>query len=206
MPQLTPRLRLVLTIAFLVALAGGWWWYNQRSVVAIAPPNDALADFGLEADAPLATPTPTVALIGVDVIGAVQQPGVYFLVSTARVQDAVVAAGGLAPTADREAINLAAHLTDAQQLLIPHIGAARPSVAAAPAAASNGSTSALININTADATALAALPGIGAAMAERIIEYRVANGPFASVDDLQNVRGIGATLFAKLKDGATTGE
>lgn len=142
------------------------------------------------------------ARVAVDVIGAVAQPGVYWLEPSARVVNVVDAAGGLAPDADREALNMAAPIMDGQQLRVPRIGEAVPAAAPAPAAtsgagATSGATGA-VDINTADATALDALPGIGPATAEAIIAYREANGPFKRGEDLQNVKGIGPAVYAKI--------
>ncbi len=146
---------------------------------------------------------PTVAppKLAVDIIGAVQQPGVYYVESTARVNDVVNAAGGLAPDADRERINLAAFVVDGQQIKVPRVGEAdQPGVAAAEGAPDSTS---LVDINTADAELLEELPGIGPATAEAIISYRSANGPFARIEDVQNVKGIGPSTFDELKDRIT---
>jgi len=147
------------------------------------------------------------ALIAVDVIGAVAAPGVYRLPPAARVDDAIAAAGGLAPDANRERINLAAPLEDGIQIRVPHVdesAAAMPEEqAAAPA---QGAERGAVDINTADAATLESLPGIGPATAAAIVAYREANGPFGSVDDLQNVKGIGPSLFGKLAGLVTVGE
>lgn len=198
------RRKILTVVVVLLMCAGLWWWqWNARQAQSIADlvPPDLAAPEAAVAD-PTSLPTPTVLTIAVDVIGAVQQPGVYFLQPTARITDAVTAAGGLAPNADRLAVNMAARLTDAQQIRIPHVGEStlttpEPLSSAVEAATSVAAT---VNINTADGATLATLPGIGPAMAQRIIEYRTANGRFASVEDLQNVRGIGPSIFAELKD------
>lgn len=138
-------------------------------------------------------------LIAVDVIGAVAAPGVYRLQPQSRVEDAVTAAGGLAPDANRERINLAAPVEDGVQIRVPRadesVAAAPDEQAAGPAEAAAGGT---VDINTADAAALEALPGVGPATAAAIVAHREANGPFQSVEDLQNVKGIGPSLFGKL--------
>ncbi|HEX6288472.1 MAG TPA: helix-hairpin-helix domain-containing protein [Herpetosiphonaceae bacterium] len=145
-------------------------------------------------------PQTTAARIGVDVIGAVQQPGVYYLDDPARIADAVAAAGGLAPDADRERINLAARVSDGQQIRVPRVGDdAQPSAAAEKSDRSPAS-SAAISINRADATTLAGLAGIGPTTAEAIVAYRTSNGPFKRIEDVQNVKGIGPALFSKIKD------
>jgi competence protein ComEA len=151
---------------------------------------------------PSATPTPG-SRIGVDVIGAVQQPGVYYLESPARIADAIEAAGGFAPDADREKINLASHLTDGQQVRVPRVGElAQTEPDSASAAESADST---VNINQADAAILDTLDGIGPATAEAIVEYRMSSGPFKQIEDIQDVKGIGPALFSKIKDQITVG-
>lgn len=155
--------------------------------------------------------------IVVDVDGAVAHPGLYKLPPDSRVQAALAAAGGLSPQADAHRINRAAKLHDGQKLYVLSQGESAP-----PLAASNGQgcegqscTSAdgadagsdaegqgLVNINTANATQLTQLPGIGPAIAQKIIDYRTANGPFTSVDDLTKVPGIGAAKLAQIKSHA----
>ena len=155
--------------------------------------------------------------IVVDVDGAVAHPGLYKLPPDSRVQAALAAAGGLSPQADVHRINRAAKLHDGQKLYVLSQGESAP-----PLAASNGQgcegqscTSAdgadagsdaegqgLVNINTANATQLTQLPGVGPAIAQKIIDYRTANGPFASVDDLTKVPGIGAAKLAQIKSHA----
>jgi competence protein ComEA len=153
-------------------------------------------------DTPATTPTPS-AQVAVDVIGAVRQPGVYYVDSTARVNDAVNAAGGLAPDADREQINLAAHLTDGQQIKVPRVSEATQLGTPERASDAGGSAKQLIDINTADAALLEQLPGVGSVTAQAIIDYRTANGAFARIEDVQNVKGIGPSTFNKLKDHIT---
>jgi competence protein ComEA len=149
-------------------------------------------------------PSPTPARLVVHVAGAVARPGVYTLAEGSRVNDAIEAAGGLTSRADEAALNLAAPLRDGQRLSIPAVGEA-PSpggiagVAEPAATPPAGEPGALININTASAAELDALPGIGAVLAQRIIDDRQANGPYASVDDLERVRGIGPALLASLR-------
>ena len=135
------------------------------------------------------------ARIYVHVLGAVASPGLYELPEGSRAVDAVAAAGGFARKADEAAVNLARFVTDGEQIIVPVIGASP---------ASSGPGSGLININSADATALETLPRIGPAMSARIIAWREANGRFASVDDLKKVAGIGDATFAALKDLVTT--
>ena len=155
--------------------------------------------------------------IVVDVDGAVAHPGLYKLPPDSRVQAALAAAGGLSPQADVHRINRAAKLHDGQKLYVLSQGESGPPQAASGGQSCEGQscTSAeggvagsdlegqgLVNINTANATQLTQLPGVGPAIAQKIIDYRTANGPFTSVDDLTKVPGIGAAKLAQIKSHA----
>lgn len=155
--------------------------------------------------------------IVVDVDGAVAHPGLYKLPADSRVQAALAAAGGLSPQADAHRINRAAKLHDGQKLYVLSQGESTPPQAASSGQGCEGQacTSAeggvagsdpegqgLVNINTANATQLTQLPGVGPAIAQKIIDYRTANGPFTSVDDLTKVPGIGAAKLAQIKSHA----
>lgn len=155
--------------------------------------------------------------IVVDVDGAVAHPGLYKLPPDSRVQAALAAAGGLSPQADAHRINRAAKLHDGQKLYVLSQGESTPPLAVSSGQGCEGQacTSAeggvagsdpegqgLVNINTANATQLTQLPGVGPAIAQKIIDYRTANGPFTSVDDLTKVPGIGAAKLAQIKSHA----
>lgn len=146
---------------------------------------------------------PTQPPLQVHVIGAVLRPGLYAFADGSRVQDAITAAGGLTTDAQLEGINLAAKLEDGQQLSIPS-GGSTAAAAAAPTAgfrvlsgepATATPSGDRVNINTASAEVLATLPGIGPTTAQRIVDYRTENGPFARIEDLMNVAGIGPATF-----------
>ena len=153
--------------------------------------------------------------IVVHVVGAVVSPGVVVLADGARVADAIAAAGGAASDADTEQLNLARVLGDGEQVRVPHAGEqlVAPDPGPSPpgasgggaAGASGGSTpgGGVVNINTAGAAELESLPGIGPALAARIVEYRDGHGPFASVDDLADVPGIGPAKLEALRSQAT---
>ena len=155
--------------------------------------------------------------IVVDVDGAVAHPGLYKLPPGSRVQAALAAAGGLSPQADAHRINRAAKLHDGQKLYVLSQGESAPPLAASNGqgcegqsctssdgadAGSDAEGQGLVNINTANATQLTQLPGVGPAIAQKIIDYRTANGPFTSVDDLTKVPGIGAAKLAQIKSHA----
>ena len=131
----------------------------------------------------------------VQVVGQVAKPGVYELPAGDRIIDAVAAAGGFTPTADPASLNLAQVIADGQQIVVGVKGAATTASATASGSVANG----IVDINTADVTALETLSGIGPALAQRILDYRTAHGGFRSVNDLQNVTGIGPKKFAEIK-------
>ena len=142
----------------------------------------------------------------VDVDGAVASPGVYRLQDGARVSQAIDAAGGLTAEADVTGLNRASKVTDGQKIYVPTVGEQQAALAAggaeggAAAASGTGTSSGLVNINTASAAELQTLSGIGPSMAQSIIDERTQNGAFASVDDLMRVSGIGEKKLAKIKD------
>jgi competence protein ComEA len=133
----------------------------------------------------------------VHVLGAVATPGLYELTDGERIVDAVAAAGGFTAEADQASLNLARVVGDGEQVYVPVVGEQPPS---APADAAGG----LVNLNTADATELETLPGLGPELAARIVEWRTQNGRFSSVDDLLNVTGIGAKTLSGLAELVTT--
>lgn len=143
-----------------------------------------------------AAPVPGGASIYVHILGAVARPGLYELRDGDRAVDAVAAAGGLLAEADQAQLNLARFVIDGEQIVVPVVGEV-------PAAAPGGGASGLVNLNTADAAALETLPRVGPAMAQRIIEWREANGRFATVEDLLGITGIGEKTFDGLKDLVT---
>ena len=157
-----------------------------------------------------------VAAVIVHVDGAVENPGVYRVYSSSpRVNDAVSVAGGLAKDADTTGINLAASLSDGQKVHVPRQGEEVPEEAAQDAAGAPGADagaagsdgggagdstgSGLVDINTADATELQRLPGVGEATATAIVEDRTRNGPFASPEDIMRVSGIGEKKFERMR-------
>ena len=131
----------------------------------------------------------------VDVAGAVARPGLYHLAAGARIADAIAAAGGVTPHADANLVNLAAPLADGEQVLVPERGAAGTGAAAG----GPPSPTAPLDLNTATAEQLDALPGIGPTTAQKIVDYRQAHGPFHSIDELEAVPGIGPSKVAQLK-------
>jgi competence protein ComEA len=139
----------------------------------------------------------------VHVAGAVATPGLYRLPVDARLADAIAAAGGPAPGAEVDRLNLAAKVADGQRIGVPRrgdpIGAATGDDAAASATGGSESTGP-VDLNTATAAQLETLPGVGPATAARILDQRTRQGGFKSVRDLLRVPGIGERRFADLKD------
>lgn len=145
----------------------------------------------------------------VDLRGEVVNPGVYELQAGSRLDDAVVAAGGLTDDADLTQLNLAARLQDGSIVTVPSV-AKLTEVGSGNDVDSGGTTSgrqpsSLVNLNTANEQELESLPGVGEVTAGRIIEYREANGPFHSVDDLVHIQGISMKTINGLRDLVTTG-
>lgn len=165
---------------------------------------DAAPSVSYEAPAPATTMT--VARLTVHVDGAVASPGVYVVEGELpRVNDAIVAAGGLAEGADTTGLNLAAVVADGDKVHVPLEGegqlTAPPEPAGSSKASAQGGTksSGLVNINKASVEELDALPGVGQSTAQAIVDDRDANGAFASIEDLMRVSGIGEKKFEKLK-------
>jgi competence protein ComEA len=170
--------------------------------------------------APTSSPVPeaTEVRMHVYVSGAVKSPDVVILGEAARAHDAIAAAGGFAASADRSAVNLAQPLADGQQLHVPATGeppgarSGSPPMAAlvgsgeggtgsgASGSAAGGAAEQRINVNRATAAELETLPGIGPALAERIIAHREANGAYEAADDLLAVAGIGTKTLARFRD------
>ncbi len=207
----------------IVVVVGAWW------VVRVPPPppeanipfaSTSVVPKSVDAnyvDATLST-IQVVENLTVYVSGEVKKPGVYSLLVTARVIDALSAAGGPTPQADLIVVNLAAPLVDAAQVFVPrkgstpHITLPRPhagvnlpvaSTAGGVVNSATGSsaTSALgiVDINSATLVDLDSLPGVGPSTAQAIVDYRTANGPFGSIEDLLNVRGIGPSKFDAMR-------
>jgi competence protein ComEA len=206
--------RLITAALAVIALAAGAWWVR----LSVSAPSATGAKSGAHsdtntgstsaADARPPSPTTTSAVLVVDVVGAVRRAGVVSLPGTARVVDALTAAGGALPNADLERINLAAHLVDGMRIEVPRRGF--PTDAAGPTGNSGGGTggaatgaapspSAPLDLNSATQAQLEALPGIGPSLAQAIIQERDREGGFHSVDDLRRVRGIGDVRFAQLR-------
>jgi competence protein ComEA len=141
--------------------------------------------------------------VRVSIQGAVASPGVYRLPPGSIGEEALRAAGGTLPAADLSRVNMAALLSDGQELKIPFRTptpvATASAISSASAASAAPAASPVINLNTASEADLDSLPGIGPVLAKRIVEYREQYGPFQTADDLLRVKGIGASLLDKIR-------
>lgn len=134
--------------------------------------------------------------------GAVARPGVYRVRPSGRVSDLLDAAGGPAPDADLDQVNLAAKVADGERVYVPRRGESPPPPAGSSTggpAAGAGASAGPVNLNTATLDQLDSLPGVGPATAQAILDYRTTQGRFRSVDELLEVRGIGEAKLAALR-------
>jgi competence protein ComEA len=181
-----------------VTLGGAGLWY-----VRSLPRPVEVAELPGPGDAPLpaasAGPSPEVVIL-VDVAGWVRRPGVYEFDEGARVIDAIDAAGGARSGALLESLNLAAPLADGIQILVPREG---ETVAPPPSGGAVAGVAGLINVNSATPIELEELPGVGEVIAQAIVDYRTENGPFASVDQLLDVSGIGDATLENIRELVT---
>lgn len=172
------------------------------------PRPQASAPIAVHTPSPTRTPPPTATPLPmrIHVCGAVQRPDVYEIALGSIVQQAIETAGGPTADADLNTINLALELQDQQKVYVPRQGEANapPPVSGGPEGV-EVAAGRVVNINTATAVELETLPRIGPTMAQRIIDYREASGPFAAVEDICNVPGIGPATFEGLKDLITVG-
>jgi len=188
-------LLIVIIIAFGIILFRN---FNFEENFTINPPVNSLED-----NSTVRIEIPPVII---HITGAVKSPGVYQLKSTDRVIDAVKIAGGAIEEANLDAVNLAAILRDGQKIIIPYRISKNSDVENNESIYKNieemysSSNTDKININTANASTLQTLPGIGPVLSERIIEYRNQNGLFGIIDDIKDVSGIGEKKFEGIKE------
>ncbi|KAA1378425.1 ComEA family DNA-binding protein [Aeromicrobium fastidiosum] len=197
-----PHARALATIAVAASVLLVWWLLAGRpdSSPPVAPLSLSSAGTGSPAVQGQAAAQAQPLII--DVVGDVKKPGIVTLPKGSRVYEAIEAAGGLDGRVDTTALNMARELTDGEQVLVG-IDPVDPGVAGAPG--SPGTTGAApagtkVNLNTATAEQLDALPGVGPVTAQAILAWRDTNGRFGSVDDLLDVKGIGDATLAELRD------
>jgi len=197
--DVTPARILIAGVVAVAAIAAGVFFLRPTTA---GPPVEATLPRASSsvASATVAPPT-TAAQLVVQAAGAVAAPGVYTLAATARVNDLIAAAGGLAPDADPDQVALAAPLTDGERIYVPRAGEAPPPSVGSPSGSpTTGSTGrGPVDLNHASAADLESLPGIGPSLAQAIIDHREQHGPFRSVDDLADVRGIGPAKMEQVR-------
>ena len=195
------------------AVAAGWTLLGETEL----PPTEDLLPYapgaaaaGTDAGAAAApAPSTTVAApLVVHAAGAVAVPGIHTVPPGSRVSALLAAAGGPAPDADLDRVNLAATVADGERVWFPRLGeeAEPPVVAGAGGGGTSGGQGgapALVDLNVASAEELDTLPGVGPATAAAILEHRSTHGPFTSVEDLLDVPGIGEAKLEQLRDLVT---
>lgn len=207
------RNRHLVFIFLLFITAGGVGAFYVRQPAQTAVDIRPIIEEATATVVPTLSPSPTPGPVRVYVTGAVVSSDVYFLPAGSIIKDAITAAGGFTSEADRERINQALELQDQQQIHIPRQGEENgpPPIQGGPSQAEPGDTQGgnnqaaplaggLININTATLEQLDTLPGIGPAIAQRIIDYRETIGGFKAVEQVTEVSGIGNATLAKIKD------
>jgi len=203
-----PQLAIYAALAVAVLLIGARFLRSGDG--AVAPPGDAPAFATTTAegapDGVGAEPAAPAGRLVVDVKGAVRRPGVYRLAAGARTYDAVRRAGGLTARADRIGVNLAARVVDGGEVIVPERASGMRTAAASPAGAGTDAAGDAapgaplsLDLNTATEQELEQLDGVGPAIAANIVAYREQHGGFASVDELDEVSGIGEAKLAAIR-------
>ncbi len=201
----------MVAIAVLVAAVATIWWVlssrPRQIAVQSAGPGGDTATVAVGSASPLvgAAGSPTrsathasAAPVVVDVAGKVRRPGVYELAAGSRVIDALRAAGGVRHGVSTTTLNLAARVSDGEQVVVGAAGAGLPG----PAGSGSPAT-ATVPLNTATLQQLETLPGVGPVLAQRILDWRTQHGQFNSVSQLDEVSGIGPATFADLRGRVT---
>ena len=196
-----PTVAALILVVVLIAVVGMWRHAASRERA------QALAQSSSEGEESESTPVAAVpsaapssgehADVVVYVSGAVASPGVLTLPSSSRVIDAITAAGGATPEADLESINLARVIVDGEQIRVGVVGESPPSASAGTGTVAQ----ACVRLATATETELQTLPGVGPALAQRIISYRATHPRLSSVEELDDVPGIGPSLIEKIRPG-----
>ncbi len=207
-----------MTAVVAAAVTGAWVFSSRPHSVGVtasstggaavpavhSPPASGPPPAGSTSAPPSVGPAASAVVLVIDVAGKVRHPGLYRLPAGSRIDDAVQAAGGPLPGVDLTSLNLAAKITDGQQIAVGAPAAAAPG-GAGPGAGSAGppSTSAPVDLNSATLEQLETLPGVGPVLGQHILDWRAAHGPFVTIDQLREVSGIGDVKFAGLRTRVT---
>lgn len=185
-----PGVRVLIVLGVLAALAAaGYLWMARPRPAPVTgtPPVPSMSE---------PAPSTQGSTVVVHVHGKVRRPGVVTLPTGSRIADAIRSAGGPRPGVGTGSLNLARRLTDGEQI---SVGVRAPAPTPMPSGSPAGGPGAAVDLNTATVQQLDQLPGVGPVLAQRIIDYRTRRGGFRSVDQLQEVSGIGSRRFADLK-------
>lgn len=184
------HVRVLVTLAVAAGVLLTWWLLSERPRTSTPEPVSLSADTSASA-------SPSGELV-IDVVGKVKRPGIVTLPAGSRVHEAVAEAGGVRGKADTSTLNMARVLTDGEQIIVGDAPAAGgPSAGGPPAAGAR------ISLGTATLEQLDTLPGIGPVTAQAILDHRSEHGPFTSVDDLLDVKGIGEKTLSDIRDRVT---
>lgn len=181
---------IALVVITALVLFGGT---GEREEIVVTQPGEQQEEL-TEESANGSVPDASASKICVDISGCVESPGVYEVTEGTRLHQVIELAGGLKEDADIDAINQAELVADGQKIFIP------TKMEMGDGVVSGQSSNGKININQADSTELQEIPGIGPSTADKIIQYRDENGRFQTIEDIQNVSGIGEKTFEKMKD------
>ncbi|MFD1030777.1 helix-hairpin-helix domain-containing protein [Metaplanococcus flavidus] len=198
--------RLLIPAAVISLLALYFLFPHGESDEIVTAPSDLI-----EAEPPQPSETPTIinepetepGNILIEIKGQVNAPGVFEMPADSRLHDAIDLAGGLLPEADDLSLNMAMKLTDEMSVYVPKMGetaVTTPVITQSPGGTEAAGSGGTVNINTADEAGLTTLNGIGPSKAAAIIAHREEHGPFASIEALKDVTGIGDKTFENLKD------
>lgn len=184
------HVRVLVTLAVAAGVLLTWWLLSERPRTSTPEPVSLSADTSASA-------SPSGELV-IDVVGKVKRPGIVTLPAGSRVHEAVAEAGGVRGKADTSTLNMARVLTDGEQIIVGDAPAAGgPSAGGPPAAGAR------ISLGTATLEQLDTLPGIGPVTAQAILDHQSEHGPFTSVDDLLDVKGIGEKTLSDIRDRVT---
>jgi len=192
------HLRVLVTIAVAAGVLLTWWLLSERPRTSSPDPISLSAEATSPPGGASSSSAPAAGELVVDVEGKVKHPGIVTLPAGSRVHEAVAKAGGVRGKVDTSTLNMARVLTDGEQILV-----GVDPVPSDPSAGGTAASGARISLGTATLEQLDTLPGIGPVTAQAILDHRSEHGPFTSVDDLLDVKGIGEATLADIRDQVT---